>query len=252
MVELGPVAGTADQPLQRGARFDERPDHAVAHLEVGERLLLPLDRIGGKQIVERCGNRGARSFAAHLRLAAREEMLAEAVAAHELGAGLADLFQMLQAAREIGGKIRGRRLIGLGRFGQKQPRFQIRKPGRHHQIVGSELDAQIARALDEGKILVGQRQDRDFREIDLLGAREREQKIERALESGHIDDQRLLAGGKLDGLQLESGRFGFHGDSASQAAIIAEKRARASATSTLLGLVFRRESAALARLSAFP
>ena len=44
-------------------------------------------------------------------------MLAEAVAGHELGAGLADFFQMLQAACEVGGKIGGRRLIGLGRLG---------------------------------------------------------------------------------------------------------------------------------------
>ncbi len=71
--------------------------------------------------------------------------------------------QMLQAAREVGGKIGGGRLIGFGRLGQQQPRFQIRQPGRHHQIVGGELDPEIARALDEGEILVGERQDRDFR-----------------------------------------------------------------------------------------
>ena len=32
------------------------------------------------------------------------------------------------------------------------------------------LDAQVARFLDEFEILVGERQDRDLREIDLLGA----------------------------------------------------------------------------------
>ena len=50
----------------------------------------------------------------------------------------------------------------------------------------------LARLLDEGEILVGKRQDRNLREVDLVVARQFEQQIERALEAADIDDQRLL------------------------------------------------------------
>ena len=52
---------------------------------------------------------------------------------------------------------------GVAGFRQQQPRFQIGEPRRHHQIVGGKLEAQLPRLLDEGEILVGQRQDRDLR-----------------------------------------------------------------------------------------
>ena len=58
-------------------------------------------------------------------------------------------------------------------LGQQQARFEIGEPRRHHQIVGGELEPHAARFLDEDEILVGQRQDGDLREVDLLLARER-------------------------------------------------------------------------------
>ena len=80
---------------------------------------------------------------------------------------------------------------------QQQARLEIGEPRRHHEIVGGELEPQSPRLLDEGEILVGERQDRNLREIDLLLAREREQQIERALEALDVDDQRRLVGGEL-------------------------------------------------------
>src|SRR4029453_9880648 len=55
---------------------------------------------------------------------------------------------------------------------------------------------------DEGEILVGERQDRDLGEIDLLVARQRQQQVERAFEALDVDHQRRLVGGTL-------GEFGF-------------------------------------------
>ena len=69
---------------------------------------------------------------------------------------------------------------GVARFRQQQPRFQVGEPRRHHEIVGGKLEAELSRRLDEREILVGQRQDRDLGEIDLLLARQRQQQVERA------------------------------------------------------------------------
>ena len=124
--------------------------------------------------------------------AAREEVVAEAVAGHQPGAGLADRFEMLQSGGEIGGEIRGRRLLAFRRLRQQQARFEIGEPGRHHQIIGGDLDLELARLLDEGEILVGERQDRNAREIDLLVAGERQQEIERAFEAVDVDHERRL------------------------------------------------------------
>ena len=84
---------------------------------------------------------------------------------------------------------------------QQQARFQIGEPRRHHQIIGGELEPQFARLFDEGEILIGQRQDRDFREIDLLLARERQQKVERTFKTLDVDDERGL-------VRARSGKIG--------------------------------------------
>jgi hypothetical protein len=80
-----------------------------------------------------------------------------------------------------------------GRFGQQQARLQERQPGRHDEIIGGEFEANFSRGLDENQILIGQRQDRNLGEIDLLLPRQRQQQIERALIALDIDDQRRLA-----------------------------------------------------------
>ena len=85
------------------------------------------------------------------------------------------------------------------RLRQQQARFQVGEPGRHHEIVGGKLEAHLARRFDEGEILVGQRQDRDLGEIDLLLPRQRQQQVERAFIALDVDDQRRLIVGELGG-----------------------------------------------------
>ena len=53
------------------------------------------------------------------------------------------------------------------------------------------------------EILVGQRQDRNLRQIDLLLTRQRQQQIERAFEAFDVDDQRRLVGAALGAIRLE-------------------------------------------------
>jgi hypothetical protein len=108
----------------------------------------------------------------------------------------------LEAAQPVGQRGRhflGARAVGGCRFRQQQPRFQIGQPGRHHQIVGGEFEANLAGRLDEHKILVGQRQDRNLVQVDLLLPRQRQQQIERAFIAFDVDDQRRL---------VVSGEFG--------------------------------------------
>ncbi len=78
------------------------------------------------------------------------------------------------------------------RLRQQQARLQERQPRRHDEIVGGEFEAQLARRLDEGEVLVGQRQNGNLGEVHLLLPRQREQKIERALIAFDVDDQRRL------------------------------------------------------------
>ena len=85
------------------------------------------------------------------------------------------------------------------RLRQQQARLEIGEPRRHHEIVGGELEPHAPRLLDEGEILIGEREDRDFREIDLLLACQHQQQIERAFEALDIDHQRRLVGGAIDG-----------------------------------------------------
>ena len=78
--------------------------------------------------------------------------------------------------------------------GKQQPRFEIGEPSRHDEIVSREFQPQPACFLDEDKILVRQRQDRDFREVHLLLASEHQQEIERPLETLDVNHERRLVG----------------------------------------------------------
>ena len=99
---------------------------------------------------------------------------------------------MLQPTRQRQRELLAARLL-VALFGrQEQPRFQVSEPRRHDEVVGGELDPQPARRLDEGEVLLGERQDRDLCEIDLLVARKLEQKVERTFEAGDIDDEALV------------------------------------------------------------
>ena len=82
------------------------------------------------------------------------------------------------------------RPVLLGRrLGQEQPRFQVGEPCRHDQVVGGDLEPQPPLRRDEREILIGQGQDRDAGEIDLLVARQRQQQIDRPLIAVEVQDQ---------------------------------------------------------------
>jgi hypothetical protein len=62
--------------------------------------------------------------------------------------------------------------------------------------------------VDESKVLVGKRQNRDLRQVDLLVPREGEQEVEGALEAAHVHHQRRTLGQALAIRKLEVA--GFH------------------------------------------
>jgi hypothetical protein len=119
-----------------------------------------------------------------------EDVAAQHVAAHQLFGGLAHGFQPLQPpAQPLGEVIR----VRVGRFlaRKQQGGFQIGEPGRHHEIVGSNLQPQGPCLRDKGEILFDERQDRDGGQVDLLVPRQRQQQVERALPAFEADDQGL-------------------------------------------------------------
>src|SRR5262249_4246615 len=147
--------------------------------------------------------------------------------------------------------------LAFGRIGvgQQQARLQIRKPRRHDQVIGRQLESELARLLDEGEILVGKRQDRDLGEIDLLLAGQRQQKGERAFETLDIDHQRRFAASPFGRkIVFELDFVGGHEvalPAVASACISAAHSARRAASSSL-GARPRRVSAASARLAASP
>ncbi len=89
----------------------------------------------------------------------------------------------------------------LGR--QQQLRLEKGEPRRHDQIVGGDLEPEPPRLGDEVEILLGERQHRNLGEIDLLGAGQRQQQVERSLEAFDIDHE-LIAGLRLERLRPRS------------------------------------------------
>ena len=125
-----------------------------------------------------------------------EHILAKLRAVHQGRCGIAHRCQSPQPAGERRRHLGAARLLGVGLLvGQEQPRLEVGEPRRHDQIAGREFDAEPPGLCDIGQILLGQRQYGDAREVDLLRAGERKQKIERTLEAVEIDDQlRLILG----------------------------------------------------------
>ena len=100
--------------------------------------------------------------------------------------------ETLQPEGEQSGKLRAGGFALLRRLGGKQQlRLEEGKPRRHDEIIGGDLQSEAARLGDEVEILLGERENGDPGEVDLLGAGERKEKIEGPLEALDIDDQRL-------------------------------------------------------------
>jgi hypothetical protein len=164
-----------------------------------QHALLALHGIGGEQIEQGGGEFGMLDFGDRFRIAARKDIALELRPVHQPVGGLANGLQPAQPVGQCGSHFLGTRPVRRRRFGQQQPRLQEGEPGGHHEVIGSQFEADLSRRLDEAQILVGQRQDRNLGEIDLLLPRQREQQVKRALIALDVDDQRGLAIGDLGG-----------------------------------------------------
>src|SRR5581483_5761361 len=116
----------------------------------------------------------------------------------------------LQAEGQPGGQLLAGRLLVAARLArQQEPRFEEGEPGRHHQVVGGQLETQLARLGDELEVLVGELQDGNLGEVHLLRARERQQHVERSFEAVKAHHQGAIVRdgilGRLPG--FEAGRW---------------------------------------------
>ena len=132
-------------------------------------------------------------FGDRFRIAARKDIALELRPVHQPVGSFPDRFQPAQPVGERGCQFLGAGSVRRRRFGQQQARFQVGEPGGHHEVIGGEFEADLSRRLDERQILVGQRQDRNLGEIDLLLPRQRQQQVERPFIALDVDDQRRLA-----------------------------------------------------------
>src|SRR5262249_22954693 len=215
---------------------------------------LELLGIGRQKVVERRRPFRMLDMGDRLGLAAAEHVAIELWTPEQALGGLPDRFEPLEPQRQSVRHVLGALPFRRVDVRQQQARFQVSEPGRHHQIVRRELEPQPARLLDEGEILVGQRQDRDLGEIDLLMAGQRQQEVEGPLETLDVDHQRRLVGSALRGkLGLELEFVGAHEALRASAgrSSTAANMARASATSITAG-VLRAANAAAARRPASP
>ena len=137
-----------------------------------------------------CGDRLGR--------AAREDVATETRPADQQLGRASDLLEPAQASRERVREPRRVLRLRLRRNGEQEPRFQVGEPCGHDEIIGGELEPQFARGLDEGEILVGEFEDRNAHEIDLLAARELQQQVERTFEAVDIDLERGLSSRAVD------------------------------------------------------
>src|SRR5207302_3875726 len=62
------------------------------------------------------------------------------------------------------------------------------------EIVGREFEAPATGGFDKSEILIGQPENGDFQQIDLLAAGKRQQQIDRPFISVQREDQCLIAG----------------------------------------------------------
>ena len=181
------------EPFNFRARLRQRPDKTLLQRDARQRMFLAALRIGGEKIVDaRLPLRGAGGIRP-LRQAARKYVAAEARASDQrLGRGANRLKAAQPELQRAGEFLRGR-LLALFRPGQQQPRLQIGEPGGHHEIIGGKLKPKAARGFDEFEILLGEGEDGDFLQIDLLPPGEVEKQVERPLEPVDIDDEGAAA-----------------------------------------------------------
>ena len=140
-----------------------------------------------------------------------EHVAAQPLARHQLARPRAHGLQPHQAEGEARCQFVAGGLVLVTFFaGQQELGLEKRQPGRHHQIVGRQLQPGFQRLVDEFEILLGQRQHGDLGEVHLLRAGQRQQQVQRALEALQIDDQRFAGARGVVGIgpALERGARG--------------------------------------------
>ena len=115
---------------------------------------------------------------------------------HQALRGEPHRFQALEAELQQRRHHLAGRLFVAGRLRHHQPALEVGQPRRHHEIVGGDLDALFADGLDEAQILLGERQHRNLREVDLLAPRQVEQQVEWALVAVNVDIHDFVVGGR--------------------------------------------------------
>ena len=124
-----------------------------------------------------------------LGLAAHEHLAAELGPCHDARPDLADRLEPLELESQGRRHLGAARLLVFAGLGQQQARLHIGEPRRHHEIVGGELELLAGHLRDELKILVGELEDRDLRQVDLLVARQDEQQVERPFIAFEVEHQ---------------------------------------------------------------
>src|SRR3546814_3354388 len=95
----------------------------------------------------------------------------------QLAGGVAHELEALHMERQGGVHLgAARRLLGAG-LRQQQARLQVGEPGCHDQVVGSQLQPQLPRLADELQVLLGEVEDADVLQVDLLVARQLQQHV---------------------------------------------------------------------------
>ena len=101
----------------------------------------------------------------------------------------------IEAARKIRLELAADYLVMAAWLAFLKSRLLLPEPATADGPSAEEMATALAnrlRRLDEHQILVGQRQNRDFGQVDLLLPGQRQQQIERALVALDIDHQRRL------------------------------------------------------------
>ena len=200
-LDRGPVDKVGHQRLQVAARGVERHDGLarddvgfqfhLAHVDVAE---------GFQEVVQAGGPERLADDLRELRVAALEHVAAIQVTRVEIVHRLAHGFEAAEAEGETAGERVGVDLVLVLLLGrQQQFRFQEGEPGGHQEIVGGEVDLLFLRLADPDEILVGQFEDRDLHQVDLVAPGEVQQHVQRALVTVEIDRERVARVGGFSG-----------------------------------------------------
>ena len=206
-----PIHVLADQPLENFAGILQRPDGADDRRVIVAEAAFALHGIGLEQVVKAGFPEVAAADDDGFGLAPRMDRHAEPRPPHQLlrcpPHGLEPLQPELQQRRH---HLAARLVVGC-RLRHHQPALEVGEPGRHHQVIGGDLDALLAHRLDEGEVLLGKRQHRNLRQVDLLAPRQFEQQVERAFIAVDVHVKHLVV--QRDGrLRIEpiGCRFGHY------------------------------------------